>query len=115
MMKNRPDENEDFFERVYEVARRIPYGKVTTYGLIASAVGAPGAARMVGWALNKSFSAIPFVPAHRVVNRNGFLTGKKHFGGSNVMADLLKSEGIQVENNRIVNFKELLWHPEDDI
>ena len=115
MKKNKPDQKEDFFERVYEVARRFPYGKVTTYGLIASAVGTPSAARMVGWALNKSFSAIPFVPAHRVVNRNGFLTGKKYFGGSNVMADLLKSEGIEVENDRIVKFKELLWHPENAI
>lgn len=115
MRNNRPCENDDFFIRVYDVVRKIPYGKVTTYGLIASAVGTPGAARMVGWALNKSFSAIPFVPAHRVVNRNGFLTGKKYFGGFNVMAGLLKSEGVEVENDRIVNFKELLWNPETNI
>lgn len=102
--------DQDFFERVYQLVRLIPEGRVTTYGIIARAVGSPSASRMVGLALNKSFTAKEYVPAHRVVNRNGFLTGKKFFG-SNIMADLLKSEGINVENDRILNFKEVLWDP----
>ncbi|MCK5820287.1 MAG: MGMT family protein [Bacteroidales bacterium] len=100
-----------FFERVYEVVRLIPPGRVSTYGAIARAIGSPQAARMVGWAVNQSFSDGEFLPAHRVVNRIGLLTGKHHFGGSDVMQQLLESEGIQVDNDRIVNFEAHFWDP----
>lgn len=109
--KNSPNTQESFFSRVYEIARLIPYGRVTSYGAIAHCLGTKGSARMVGWAMNASHNETLSVPAHRVVNRNGLLTGKHHFGGSNVMRDLLESEGIRVENNRIVNFKEVFWDP----
>lgn len=105
--------NTDFFEKVYELVRQIPYGKVTTYGLIASALGMKKSARMVGWALNASHGKED-VPAHRVVNRNGILTGKFHFQGTNLMQQLLESEGITVENNQIVDFEKYLWQPETE-
>lgn len=98
-----------FHEKVYEIARQIPYGKVTSYGAIAKCIGMPRSARMVGWALNKS--AGKDVPAHRVVNRNGLLTGKFHFDGTTLMSDLLKSEGIVVEDDQIIDFKANFWDP----
>ncbi len=101
----------DFFERVYHVARQIPESRVTTYGLIAAYLGSPQAGRMVGWAMNNAHNAEPPVPAHRVVNRNGVLTGKHHFGGEHVMEDLLKSEGVTVVNDKIVDFEKYLWYP----
>ncbi len=101
----------NFFERVYIVARQIPYGKVTSYGAIAKALGTGRSARMVGWAMNACHN-IEDVPAHRVVNRNGLLTGKHHFDGTNLMQQLLESEGIAVENNQIVDFKKHFWQPE---
>ena len=104
-------QNSSFFQRVYEVTRLIPPGRVSTYGAIASYLGAPGAARMVGWALNQSSSASPFVPAHRVVNRLGLLTGKHHFGGSHVMQELLENEGAIIVNNQIKNMVEMFWDP----
>ena len=95
------------FEHVYQVVRLVPYGRVTTYGAIARYLGSAQSARMVGWAMN----ACPqYVPAHRVVNRKGFLTGKQHFDGDN-MQQLLEAEGIQVINNRIVDFERLFWDP----
>lgn len=100
-----------FFERVYEVARQIPHGRVTSYGAIAKYLGAARSARMVGWAMNNSHTQKIEIPAHRVVNRNGVLTGKHHFGQSNLMADLLRSEGIKVEENQIQNFSEVFWDP----
>lgn len=100
-----------FFENVYQVARLIPSGRVTSYGAIAKCIGSPQAARMVGYAMNGSHTQKEFVPAHRVVNRNGMLTGKHHFGGSETMCELLESEGAIVENNQIKNFKELFWDP----
>ncbi|WP_410881012.1 MGMT family protein [Myroides sp. DW712] len=100
----------NFFERVYEVVREIPYGKVTTYGAIAKAIGAPRSARMVGYAMNASHFD-DSVPAHRVVNRLGMLSGKHHFEGTNLMQQLLESEGITVVNNQIQNFKDILWIP----
>lgn len=103
--------NENFFERVYAVARQIPYGKVTSYGAIAKALGTARSARMVGWAMNASHD-IDDVPAHRVVNRNGLLTGKFHFDGTNLMQQLLESEGIEVVENQIVNFEKYFWQPE---
>lgn len=101
---------ESFFERVFTVARQIPEGRVTTYGAIARAIGAARSARMVGYAMNASHND-DTVPAHRVVNRNGLLTGKFHFDGTNLMQQLLENEGIKVIANKVVNFKELLWEP----
>lgn len=103
--------SDNFFERVYAIVRQIPVGKVTTYGHIAKAIGSPQAARMVGWAMNGSHAVVPFVPAHRVVNRNGMLSGKNHFAGTNTMKELLQSEGIYVENDKIINFEQHLWIP----
>lgn len=104
-------EETNFFERVYAVVRQIPYGKVTSYGAIAKALGTARSARMVGWAMNASHH-IKDVPAHRVVNRKGLLTGKFHFDGTNVMQQLLESEGIVVKNNQIVDFEAHFWEPE---
>ena len=101
----------NFFEKVYQVARQIPYGKVTTYGAIAKAIGAAKSARMVGYAMNGAGERED-VPAHRVVNRKGVLTGKHHFSGTNLMQQLLESEGVQIEDNQIQNFQEVLWEPE---
>lgn len=102
-------ENLSFFERVYAVARQIPYGRVTSYGAIATYLGAAKSARMVGYALNGSSGKD--VPAHRVVNRKGLLTGKHHFEGTNLMQQLLESEGIIVKNNQIQNFDKVFWEP----
>jgi methylated-DNA-protein-cysteine methyltransferase-like protein len=102
--------NENFFERVYAVAREIPYGRVTSYGAIAKALGTARSARMVGWAMNASHNRED-VPAHRVVNRNGLLTGKFHFEGTNLMQQLLESEGIEVVENQIVDFEKHFWEP----
>jgi len=109
------NENLDFFSRVYEVVRLIPKGRVSTYGHIAEFLGSVASARMVGWAMNASHKVIPEVPAHRVVNRNGLLTGKNHFQTPDLMETLLKSEGIIVENDQIVDFKKLLWKPIDQL
>ena len=99
-----------FFEKVYAVTKLVPFGRVTTYGAIAKFLGMPRSSRMVGWALNASHID-DSIPAHRVVNRKGFLTGKHHFKGSNLMQQLLENENIRVENNCILGFKELLWDP----
>ena len=106
-----PGKNDNFFERVYEVTRQIPYGKVTSYGAIAKVLGASRSARMVGWAMNASHN-LEDVPAHRVVNRNGLLTGKHHFDGTNLMQQLLESEGIVVIDNKIIDFEKHFWMPE---
>ncbi len=102
---------DNFFERVYEVAQQIPYGKVTSYGAIAKALGAARSARMVGWAMNACHSRAD-IPAHRVVNRLGLLTGKHHFEGTNLMQQLLESEGIRVIDNQIIDFKKHFWEPD---
>lgn len=102
--------NDNFFERVYVVVRQIPYGKVTSYGAIAKVLGAARSARMVGWAMNAAHN-LEDVPAHRVVNRKGLLTGKHHFDGTNLMQQLLESEGVVIENNQIVNFEAVFWEP----
>lgn len=104
-------EKSDFFQRVYSVVRDIPHGRVCTYGAIARAIGAPGSARTVGYAMNASHS-LPDVPAHRVVNRNGMLSGKHHFPGKDTMQRLLEDEGVAVTNDRIADFDRLLWVPE---
>lgn len=103
-------ENENFFQKVYDIARQIPYGRVTSYGAIAKHLGAGRSARMVGWAMNASH-AIDDIPAHRVVNRKGLLTGKHHFQGTNLMQQLLENEGVKVEENQIQDFEKLFWDP----
>lgn len=105
----------NFFEKVYEVTRLIPRGRVTSFGAIASTIGLPKAARMVGWALNKSTGVEPFIPAHRVVNRNGVLTGKFHFPGGETMKELLENEGVKVKNDQVVNFDQLFWNPQKEL
>lgn len=108
---HKAEDSNNFFEKVYAVAREIPYGKVTSFGAIAKAVGAAKSARMVGYAMNGA-SAMEDVPAHRVVNRNGILTGKHHFDGTNLMQQLLENEGIVVKNNQVQDFKNVFWKPE---
>jgi methylated-DNA-protein-cysteine methyltransferase related protein len=105
--------NETFFENVYAIVRMIPYGKVTSYGAIAEFLGTRGSARMVGWAMNGSHTSLDSIPAHRVVNRVGLLTGKHHFGGPNVMKQLLESEGIRVEDDKVVDFDRHFWDPRE--
>lgn len=104
-------DNANFFEMVYDVTRLIPYGRVTSYGAIAKYLGSARSARMVGWALNGCHNQLPMIPAHRVVNRNGELSGKIHFGGANVMQQLLESEGIAVKDDTIIHFQKLFWDP----
>ena len=101
-----------FFHDVYEVVKLIPYGRVTSYGAIANYLGTKSSARMVGWALNSSYAEK--IPAHRVVNRNGVLTGKMYFGG-NKMEDLLNSEGIEITDNQIDNFSKVFWDPAEEL
>jgi methylated-DNA-protein-cysteine methyltransferase-like protein len=105
------NENQDFFDRVYAVVRLIPEGRVTSYGAIARYIGSPGSARTVGWAMNASHLYDELIPAHRVVNRLGMLTGKHHFRHPDMMQELLESEGIQVENDKVVNFEKHFWDP----
>jgi methylated-DNA-protein-cysteine methyltransferase-like protein len=97
---------------VYEIVRIIPKGKVTSYGAIAEKIGARTTARMIGWAMNASHTVLPKIPAHRVVNRNGLLTGRHHFATPTLMQELLEAEGIKITEHQIVNFKSHLWLPE---
>ena len=106
--------SDNFFEKSYAVARLIPYGRVTSYGAIANYLGASRSARMVGWAMNSS-GKHEDVPAHRVVNRIGMLTGKHHFEGINLMQQLLENEGIEVKNNQIQNFEIVFWDPSKEL
>ncbi|SKB30945.1 MGMT family protein [Maribacter arcticus] len=103
-------ENENFFEKVYQVARLIPEGRVTSYGAIAKYLGAARSARMVGWAMNASHN-MEDIPAHRVVNKAGLLTGKHHFDGTNLMQQLLEGEGVIIKNLQIVNLEKYFWDP----
>lgn len=102
-----------FFEKVYEVANKIPFGRVTSYGAIAKYLGATRSARIVGYAMNNSHNKD--VPAHRVVNRNGLLTGKHHFEGTNLMQQLLENEGVEVIDNQIQNFESVFWDPAKEL
>ncbi len=102
-----------FFEKVYDVARLIPFGRVTSYGAIAKYLGATRSARIVGYAMNNSGGKD--VPAHRVVNRKGLLTGKHHFEGTNLMQQLLENEGVEVVDNQIQNFDSLFWDPSKEL
>lgn len=105
-------EKDQFFKKVYDIVRQIPYGRVTSYGTIARSIGAPQSARMVGWAMNASHTHAD-VPAHRVVNRQGLLTGKHHFEGTHLMQQLLENEGIVVKNNQVQDFDRVFWDPQD--
>ena len=115
-LKNLPENTDDrFFDQVYAITRQIPYGRVTTYGAIARCIGSPGAARMVGWALNNCHTQEEFILAHRVVNHRGVLTGKHHFRFPGLMQQMLESEGIEVINDQVVNFKEKFWDPNGNL
>jgi methylated-DNA-protein-cysteine methyltransferase-like protein len=103
--------NKDFFEMVYQVVRLVPKERVTTYGAIAKYLGTAKSSRMVGWAMNASHHQKEYVPAHRVVNRNGLLTGKHHFKTPTEMQQLLEAEGIKVKDDKIINFKKHFWDP----
>lgn len=105
----------NFYEQVYEVVRLIPKGRVTSYGAIAKSLGAAKSARMVGHALSYAGAAQPYVPAHRVVNSGGLLTGKFHFNPPELMAELLLMEGISVKNDKVQDFKRLFWNPMEEI
>jgi methylated-DNA-protein-cysteine methyltransferase-like protein len=102
---------DNFFEQVYDIARQIPKGRVTSYGAIAKCLGAKSSARMVGWAMNGAHHVKPKIPAHRVVNRNGMLSGKHHFATPTRMEELLKKEGVNVKNDTVVDFDKKFWDP----
>lgn len=112
---NDPRDKEDFFEKVFAVVREIPAGRVTSYGAIAKFLGTGGSARTVGWAMNLSHSAAIPVPAHRVVNRNGQLTGKHHFPNPDAMQQCLEAEGIKVKDDQIVGFSKVFWDPQIEL
>lgn len=105
----------DFFNMVYQVVRLIPKGRVTSYGAIAKYIGSPGSSRVVGYAMNASHTQKPKVPAHRVVNRNGELSGKHHFSNPFQMQELLEKEGIKIKNDKIVNFEDHFWDPAENL
>lgn len=107
-------EKRNFFRDVYQVVEQIPVGRVTSYGAIASYLGSKGSARMVGWALIASHPATK-VPAHRVVNRVGMLTGSQHYDDPNTMQERLEQEGVKVENNQVVDFQKLFWDPAKEL
>ena len=109
-MNNKPSK-ENIYSIIFDVVRAVPKGRVTTYGAIAAAIGARSGARMVGYAMNASGNVKPKVPAHRVLNRNGMLTGKHHFSPPESMEQLLKKEGIKVKNDKVVDFDSLFWDP----
>jgi methylated-DNA-protein-cysteine methyltransferase-like protein len=108
-------ESDNFFDKVYKTARLIPFGRVTSYGAIAEYLSAARSARMVGWAMNKSHNQKEEVPAHRVVNKKGLLTGKHHFDGTNLMQQLLENEGVVVIENQIQNLEEVFWNPSEEL
>lgn len=107
--------NYSFFENVWDIVRQIPKGRVTTYGAIASYLGAKSSARMVGWAMNSSFAVHPKVPAQRVINRNGMLSGKAHFATPTLMEELLNKEGILVKDDTVVDFANIFWDPSKEL
>ena len=106
--------SKDFFQKVYEVVKMIPSGRVSTYGLIAKYLGSAKSSRVVGYAMNASHQNSD-IPAHRVVNRVGILTGKHHFPGTTLMKNLLESEGVKIQNDRVVNFKKVVWDPSKEL
>lgn len=104
-----------FYEQIYQVVRLIPAGRVTSYGAIAAFLGSKSSSRMVGYAMNNSHSAYPPVPAHRVVNRNGMLTGKFHFGTDTMMQQLLENENVSVQEDKVMDFKNKFWDPTTEL
>lgn len=106
-----PDKKDNLYNAIYDVVRSVPEGRVTTYGAVAVAIGAKSGARVVGYAMNLCHGIVPAVPAHRVVNRNGMLTGKHHFSPPELMQQLLEREGVVVHDDKIVGFEQLLWEP----
>ena len=102
---------ENIYDLIYEIVRHVPKGRVTTYGAVAAATGAKSGARLVGYAMNGCHTIRPKVPAHRVVNRKGLLTGKHHFGSPTMMQELLEKEGIKVKDDQVVDFEKLFWDP----
>lgn len=108
-------ENDSFYDRVYEVVRQVPAGRVTSYGAIAEFLGTKGSSRMVGYAMGNSFKIFPPVPAHRVVNRVGLLTGKHRFGSADLMQQMLESEGVVVERDQVQDFKKRFWDPAQEL
>ena len=116
LRKNKPSkfDKENFFEKVFAVVKKIPRGRVTNYGAIANYLGTGLSARTVGWAMNSSHILVPPIPAHRVVNRNGLLTGKNHFATPTLMEELLAAEGVEVVDDKITDFKKLFWNPGDE-
>ena len=114
MMENLNAKNKDFFELVFQVVKLIPHGRVTSYGAIANYLGSKSGARMVGWAMNASHQYTG-IPAHRVVNRNGFLSGKMHFPTADSMQQALESEGIQIQDDQIQHFSEIFWDPSKEL
>lgn len=111
-MKTKP---EDLYESIYDIVRQVPRGRVTTYGLVAAAIGMKSGARMVGYAMNHCHGLKPPVPAHRVVNSKGLLTGKAHFGPGDEMAQLLRGEGVAVQENQVHDFNKLVWDPAKEL
>ncbi len=109
------EKNKDFFHSVFEIVKLIPEGRVTSYGAIAKSLGTPKSSRMVGWAMNASHNHKDYVPAHRVVNRNGLLTGKMHFADPNEMQNRLEQEGHLVIDDKIKNFRDVFWNPFDEL
>ena len=109
------DPKKDFFQDVFEVVEHIPEGRITSYGAIAKYLGAAKSSRAVGWAMNASHKSLLNIPAHRVVNRLGMLSGKMHFSSPNEMEDKLKSEGHQIKNDTIINFKSVFWDPSEEM
>lgn len=114
-MSKTKKKDDSFFDQVYEVTKLIPYGRVTSYGAIARYLGTARSSRMVGWALNNCHTLPEFIPAHRVVNRKGMLSGKHHFGGGNVMQQLLENEGVKIVDDQIVDFEKLFWDPAKEL
>ena len=114
MITSLNDKNKDFFQMVFEVVKLIPSGRATSYGAIANYLGAKSGSRMVGWAMNSAHSN-PDIPAHRVVNRNGLLTGKMHFNSPSLMQELLEKEGIKVVDDKIENFSLIFWNPSEEL
>lgn len=110
-----PEKHRDFFNDVFDVVRQIPSGRVTSYGAIAAFLGTKSSSRMVGWAMNTAHGRTPPIPAHRVVNRQGLLTGRAHFSPPELMEQLLKAEGIVVKDNAVQNFEEYFWDPANEI
>lgn len=106
---------QSFYDQVYEIVRLIPKGRVTSYGAIAKSLGAGGSSRLVGYAMNNAHDLVPKIPAHRVVNRNGLLTGKFHFATPDLMQQLLENEGLTITDNKIQNFKTHFWDPAQEL